>query len=168
METGAHHISSQWFEENLTVKLKSKQKLNHIISWTRSYLCFTCIIGSPYKLIRKTDHFNEMHSGTCWVPRDIKVPSTVTINSPIQEIFCLLSLHHNLLSICFGVMRCHNTGHKLFLSTIDLNSTIAVSDLLLKIIVLVNLCYLIVELSLYHQRFEIRLRVYWNMRSPTQ
>lgn len=63
METGAHHVSSQWFEENLTVKLKVNKKLNHIISWTRSYLCFTCIIGSPYKLIRKTDHFNEMHSG---------------------------------------------------------------------------------------------------------
>ena len=59
METGTHHVSSQWFEENLTVKLKVSK--NRAIS--RWYLCITCIIGSPYKQIRKTDHFNEMHSG---------------------------------------------------------------------------------------------------------
>ena len=58
-ETGTRHVSSQRFKENLTFKLKVNK------SWTisRPHLYFTCIIGSPYKKFRKTDSFNEMHSG---------------------------------------------------------------------------------------------------------
>lgn len=135
-ETGTHHVSSQWFKEILTFKLKVNK------SWTisRPHLYFTCIIGSPYKKFKKTVLMKCIVA--CSVLRNLNFSLTVTFNSPVQEIFHFMSLPHNLLNVCFGVMRCHDAEHKSFLSTIYLNSTKAVSDLLLKIIVPVNLCHI--------------------------